>query len=403
MKLSGAEQRGLVRQAWSVNDKLQAVREKKRVGILCGIAIIAVLIGTLWPFNPFPPNRISWLPEANGIRFGGPGLVVSKAPLRAEGAEPRKSCSLELLLRPASIEGSYTILSFYAPNNPGQFLVRQWTDDLLVTHDIVNAQHKVKRTKFDVNHAFQQGKLLLLTITSGPGGTVVYLNASQAQVFSRFTISQSELSGQIVMGTSPVDYQPWPGEVRGLAIYSKELTAAEVSRHYGNWIGGRGVDPPNLDGAIAHYAFTERAGREIRNAVASGPGLEIPEYFRIPHKALLTSAVKEFEANPRYVTDVLLNIGGFVPLGLILCFYMSLRRTRLKAILSATLAGGILSFVIEVLQAYIPQRVSGTTDIITNTLGTALGAVLARPSMVRTIVGRTKSFTGYGNSVSRQD
>jgi VanZ family protein len=371
-----------------VNDKLQAVREKKRLGILCGIAIIAVLIATLWPFSPFPPNRISWLPEANGIRFGGPGLVLSKAPLSAEGAEPGKSCSLEFLLRPATIEGSHTILGFYAPNNPTQFLVQQWTDGLLVTHDIVNAENKVKRTKFDVDHVFQTGKLLLLTITSGPSGTVVYLNASPAQVFPRFMISQSEFSGQIVMGTSPVEYQPWLGEVRGLAIYSKELTAAEVSRHYGNWIDGRAIDPPDLDGNIARYAFAERAGHEIRNAVASGPGLEIPKYFEIPHKALLMSAVKEFEENGSYVTDVLLNIGGFVPLGFILCAYLLLTRTRRKAILSASFAGGILSIVIEVLQAHIPQRVSGTTDIITNTLGTALGAVLARPSMVRTILER---------------
>lgn len=386
-----------------MNNKWQAVREKSLLGVLCGIAIIAVLIATLWPFNPFPPNRISWLSEANGIRFGGPGLVVSKAPLTTEGAEPGKSCSLELLLRPASIESSYTILSFYTPNNPSQFLVRQWTDGLVVTHDIVNAQNKVKRAKFDVDQAFQQGKLVMLTITSGPSGTVVYLNGSQAQVFPRFTISQSELSGQIVMGTSAVEYQPWPGEVRGLAIYSKELTAGKVSRHYENWLGGRGFDPPDLDGAIAHYAFAEGAGSEIHNAVASGPDLEIPEYFGVPHKALLTSAVKEFEANWRYVIAVLLNIAGFIPLGFILCVYLSLTRTRRKAILSAAVAGAILSLVIEVLQAYIPQRVSGTTDIITNTLGSVLGALLARPSMVRTILERTKLITTYGNSASPQN
>jgi VanZ family protein len=387
---------GLARQALSIKDKPQATREKKYLGIFCGVVIMVVLVGTLWPFNPFPPNRISWLPDANGIRFEGPGLVVSEAPLKAEGGEPKKSCSLELLLRPASIEGSYTILSFYAPNNPRQFLVRQWTDGLLVTHDVVNAQNKVKRTKFDVDHAFQKGKLLLLTITSGPSGTVVYLNGSQARVFSRFTISQSELSGQVVMGTSPVEYQPWPGEVHGLAIYAKELTASEVSWHYGSWIREPGVDPPGLDGVIARYDFTERAGHEIRNAVPSSPSLEIPKRFGVPHKAMLTSPMKEFEANRKYVTDVLLNIAGFVPLGFILCAYLSLTRTRRNAILSATLAGGILSFLIEVLQAYIPQRVSGTTDIITNTLGTALGAVLARRSILRAILGTKDCDSGWG-------
>jgi glycopeptide antibiotics resistance protein len=104
-----------------------------------------------------------------------------------------------------------------------------------------------------------------------------------------------------------------------------------------------------------------------------------------------------------YVIDVLLNIPGFIPLGFILCVYLSLVRTPWNAILSAALAGGILSFVIEVLQAYIPQRISGTTDIITNTLGTVLGAVLTRPRMVRRILERTKLITTRGNSVSPQN
>ena len=387
-----------MRQALSVKHKLQPLQEKKHLRILCVTAIIAVLIGTLWPFNPFPPNRVSWLQGADGIRFGGPGLVVSKSTMRAERAELGKSCSLELLLQPASVEGSYTILSFYASDNPRQFLLSQWTDGLLITHDILDERNKMKSTKFDVDHVFQQDKLLLLTITSGPRGTVVYLNARKVQVFSRFEMSQSDLSGQLVMGTSAVEYRPWPGEVRGLAIFLKELSADEVSRHYENWVIVRGIDTPDLDGAIAHYAFTERAGREIRNAVASGPGLEMPKFFGIPHKALLTSPVKEFGANWRYVTDVLLNIAGFVPLGFILGAYFLMTQTRRSPILTATLAGGILSFVIEVLQAYIPQRVSGTTDIITNTLGTALGAALARPSIVRTILGSTRLITSLDYS-----
>src|ERR1019366_6360615 len=182
------------------------------------------------------------------------------------------------LLQPAEIDRAYTILSFYAPDNPGQFRVRQWTDGLLVSRNVLDARNQVKTEKFDVAHAFQPGKLLSLTISSGPNGTNVYLNGRQAQVFPKFTISKSDLSGQIVMGTSAVDYQPWPGEVRGLAIYSKELTPVEVLLHYENWTA-RGDEPADLEGAIARYAFAEGTGHEIHNAVASGPDLEIPGTF----------------------------------------------------------------------------------------------------------------------------
>ncbi len=386
-----------------MTDKLHLTRQRKRLGILCAIAIIAVLIATLWPFDFFPLNRVSWLPEGNGIRFGGAGLVVTKAPLMAGGTEASKSCSLEIFLRPTSIKFVYTILSFYVPNNPRQFLVRQYTDGLLVSHDFVDPLNKLKTTKFDVDHAFEQGKLLLLTMTSGPNGTVVYLDGSKTQVVSRFTISQSDLAAQMVMGTSAAYYEPWPGEIRGLAIYSKELTPAEVLRHYRDWTDGGRVDPGDLYGAVARYAFTEGAGRDIHNAVVSGPDLEIPKRFRVPHKAFLRSPAREFEASWDYVQHLSWNIAGFVPLGFIVCAYLAWTRNRWQAILYASLVGGILSFMIEVLQAYIPQRDSGTTDIITNTLGAALGAVLARPSVVRMILGRTKSIAAYGNSVSRQD
>ncbi len=383
-----------------MNNQLQTVREKNRLGIICGIAITAVLVGTLWPFNPFPPNRVHWLPEARGIGFDGAGLVISKAPLRPTETRARQSCTLELLFKPASIESAYTILSFYTPNNPKQFLVRQWTDGLLVSHDVVDAKNKVKRTKFDVDHAFQVRKLVLVTIVSGPNGTVVYTNGRQAQVFPRFTISLSELSGQIVVGASPVDYQPWVGEIRGLAIYSSELTPAEVVKHYKGWTDGSGVDPSDVHGAVALYSFTERTGREIHNAVVSGPDLEIPKNFAVPHKAVLTSPSREFEASWRYVKDLFLNVVGFVPVGWVVCAYSALTRSRGKAILCTILAAGTLSFVIEVLQAYIPQRISGTTDIITNTLGAAIGAIFARPSAVRTILRRTRLITAYGKSVS---
>src|SRR6202021_4150571 len=88
-----------------------------------------------------------------------------------------------------------------------------------------------------------------------------------------------------------------------------------------------------------------------------------------------------------YVKDVLLNVGGFLPLGFVVCAYLAFGRSRGKAIFFTIFAAGMLSMAIEVLQAYIPRRVSGTTDIITNTLGATLGAALARPGAVRRFLG----------------
>lgn len=366
---------------------------RKKLGALCWVAIAAILICTLWPFNPFPRNGAHWLRGGTGIEFDRAGVVLSKLPLNFERDVASESCTVELLLRPASVDAAYTILGFYVPDSPRQFLVRQWTDGLLVSHGFVDKPDKFRSAKFDVDHAFHPGRLLLVTITSGPNGTAVYLDGRESQVFPRFRVSQRDLAGQIVLGTAPADYQPWLGEVHGLAIYSKELTSADAYRHYLDWTGA-GAHAFDADGAVARYTFTEAAGREVRNDVGGGPDLQIPGSFSVPHKVLLRSPVKEFNKNWGYVNDVVLNIAGFLPLGLIVCSYLACTKTRPAAILYSIFVGGTLSFVIEVLQAYIPRRVSGITDIITNTLGAALGALLVQSSVVRRILAKIRLIPG---------
>lgn len=80
---------------------------------------------------------------------------------------------------------------------------------------------------------------------------------------------------------------------------------------------------------------------------------------------------------PRYWTwfDVLSNIALYLPFGFLLA-----ARTRGAAWLvvpACTLAGLVLSTCIEATQGYLPQRIPSLLDCATNTLGAALGALLA--------------------------
>ena len=65
-------------------------------------------------------------------------------------------------------------------------------------------------------------------------------------------------------------------------------------------------------------------------------------------------------------------------MGFLLCGYWTLTKNPRFAFVGAVLFCATFSFSIEVAQAFIPNRGSGWTDVISNSLGGIVGAVLAQ-------------------------
>lgn len=79
-----------------------------------------------------------------------------------------------------------------------------------------------------------------------------------------------------------------------------------------------------------------------------------------------------------FAHDVGVNIIGFIPFGFLLCLWLA---ARTKASLSFIVAGGILggalvSLFIELMQSQIPVRTSSVMDLVANTIGAGVGALL---------------------------
>jgi len=72
----------------------------------------------------------------------------------------------------------------------------------------------------------------------------------------------------------------------------------------------------------------------------------------------------------------LLNILLFIPFGFGFSTQIKQRRPFLTRVLITFCAGALLSYLIELLQLYIPERDSGWDDIFTNSIGAIVGAVL---------------------------
>jgi VanZ family protein len=162
----------------------------------------------------------------------------------------------------------------------------------------------------------------------------------------------------------------------GLAVCDRTLTLSEVERHDKLWQVGQGSSSSH-PGLLALYPFDEHSGSIAHNRIDSTTNLRIPSRFFVLHPRFLTPTWREYRPGPQYWQDVSTNIVGFIPLGLVAYGYFSDRRTMRPAAI-ALVVGFCTSLTIELLQGVLPTRTSGTTDILTNTLGTGIGILLCR-------------------------
>jgi len=371
---------------------LQKIDKHKLLAAVCLLIFCGMAFAAFWPFNPFPANHVAWLGDENGLRFDGGGIILSSGKFELTESGMPAGASLEIWLEPAQDTDSTSLLSFSTPANPQRIRLRQAQSYLLLLQEPKPTIHHSAMLSLWVPRAFQAHKRKFITISSGKAGTTVYLDGIPVEKSARFRISGKDISAQLIVGCSPDGYDTWPGKLFGMAVFDREIASDQVSRHYLAWLTGQLTAVRN-DSPVGLYAFDERAGNVVRNQVSSGPDLVIPGVFNIPHKPFLKPFWKEFYRNRAYLDDVLINITGFVPFGFFFCMYLSRGQATPRIVFIAILLGAVFSLTIEVLQWFIPMRDSGTTDILTNTLGTAIGAVLYRSGGSHPSPNRLRSRT----------
>jgi VanZ like family/Concanavalin A-like lectin/glucanases superfamily len=353
--------------------------------ILAAAGICTLLAITLWPFNPWPRNEVSWIPDEDGLRLCHYGTILSVAQFPNEAGAENEPFSLELWMVPWRDEGSTVMFAFFVPENPGQFVVRQDGLDVSVSHTTRQREGK-DRDPLIARQVIALNKGTLVTVTASPKETTLYVNGQPQSTSQSFGLSRKNLTGEFVIGTSPVESEAWCGILRGIAIYKNELTAHEVESHYKTWLSNHDEARIDKRSIVALYLFRERSGTLVRNAIQPGVDLRIPTYYTIRRRNVLLPPWKEFRTEWAYVRDLILNVLGFIPLGLILYLYFLLALESKRPWLMSYITGTILSLFIEILQSFLPMRGSGWTDVITNSAGTALGASMCYSGVAQDIL-----------------
>ena len=350
------------------------------------LAIVLVMLGVgLWPFNFFPKNKVEWLPDQNGVHLYGHGTMASAGLWNTKRPTlfPDKSISLELWLQPLTETNSLpSILTLYDGELPQVFYVGQWKSHLIVrsrADDPTLRKRDRPYQELGLQNALLKDQPVFLSITSGARGSAVYMNGNLARTYPRHRL----LSGyhddpfRFVLGNTTTGQSYWQGNLLGLAVYSRVLAPEEVSKSYASWLQSDPGMMKQAKGLRGLYLFYEREGKMVHNVANPDDALTIPDIFEPVQRSFLTFPGWEFlrSNSASAMSDIAVNIAGFIPLGFFLSAYL-LTRVRWKrwtVWVVTALVGLGLSLAIEILQAYLPTRDSSLIDVGCNLAGTILG------------------------------
>lgn len=360
--------------------RAQGAHEHQMIDRLIKLACVAVLCVTLslglWPFR-VPRNEVSWLSHRNGLYFGRYSTVFSAPSFRTTAPllSPL-SASLEVWLQPRRIWDFSTFLAFYDPGSLVRFSVGQAQKGILLQCTIQDRRRRTEVERLLVTSAFREDGPSFITITSGARGITVYIEGVRARTDPAFRLPPQALDGQLILGDSPEQGDSWTGKLLGVSIYRRELSSAQVTKHFETWTRqGRPQIAQDEDNE-ALYLFDHPSGHIVQSNSGSRFDLSIPEDYTVLGHLLLESPWSEFRRANDYGGAVAKNIVGFVPLGCCFYAYFSFVRQSKRAAFKTVILGLGVSLTIELLQWLLPMRDSGTTDLLTNTLGTWLGVWL---------------------------
>jgi len=367
---------------------IKLVKSRHFLLVICILVVCSTLTLGLWPFRA-PKNTVTWLAHRNGLLFGKDATVLStRSLLRSFPSDT--GASLEIWVQPSRIWDSGTMLAFCAPPKPFQFSLRQDQTDILLRALILDGRGHPTPANLRVNDVFRKPEPTFVTITWGLKGARIYIDGLLSAAAPGFPASALDFTGRLVLGDSPGQSDAWRGQLFGFAIYDRKMEAEQVLNNYAAWQRTGRPEPAWDEHNTTLYLFNEHIGRVVRDNAQSGVDLFIPPRYQVVEKIVLEPFWTEFAMTRNYWEAVFKNIVGFVPFGI--CFYAYLATVPVKrALLFTVVLGMAVSFTIEILQGFLPTRDSGTTDIITNTIGTWFGAVLSQQ-----MASRLGGFLSFG-------
>jgi VanZ family protein len=367
---------------------LNFLKYHKKITLKCWVGVTAAILIGILIFGLLPKgfhisNGVSWITDQPGIRFDKYGIAYTDSfPVSMGGEIPESnSFSVEIALKPARYDEKRFnfILAFHNGKDRDQLLLGQWRSSIILMNGDDYA-HKRRTKRIAVNMASASPSPLFLTITSGEEGTKVFLNGQLVRTKKNLTVKiPTGGNTRLIIGNSVYGRHSWQGDVYGLACYGYALTPRNATRHFNRWRRDRNFSYAKREKPSVLYFFDEKEGIRAVDQAGGNHHLEIPLKMHTLKREILTPARSISKFNRSFVKDIVLNLMGFIPLGLVLSItFIKLGGTFKKNnILISVGLCFTLSLAIEIAQAWIPSRSSHMLDLILNTLGGLIGTLIA--------------------------
>ena len=208
-----------------------------------------------------------------------------------------------------------SILSIYDGVLPENLLAAQWKSDFLIRIPAIDSRGRRRYREISAYNALPAGRRRFLAITSGPGGTSVYVEGGLASNYPLVMLNPDSLHGSLIVGNSPNDGMSFTGRFFGLALYNRLLNPQEISRHGRLWNTDCAAELAPEPGLAGLYLFNPTQGNTVADLSPFARPLAIPEYYRSIHKRLLSPPWENWFVSLSHVESIAINILGFVPFG----------------------------------------------------------------------------------------
>ena len=164
-----------------------------------------ILSAGLFPVEFHPENRVDWLDPGPGLRFERGGIAFSDEALGWEAGAAEVSVELWLVPGDEPDGRLGQIFSLYDGEPVEPLLVAQWKSGLVVRDRVIDERGRMRARELGSLGLLFRDQRRGIAVTSGPGGTAVYLDGVESDHRSSIPLvaAGESFGGNAQEGASP--------------------------------------------------------------------------------------------------------------------------------------------------------------------------------------------------------